>query len=116
MSRTKSIDSIYDVNLCEYTVYELVLQSILNFILKKKVTVAYRGGKMPVTELDFLKGNLPHEIHFYTDKFDSNSLFKTIDINENVNDLSTDLTENKKKILEEWVHQRWTVKEEFLKR
>ena len=45
-----------------------------------------------------------------------NSLFKKIDINENVNDLSQDVTENKKKILEDWIHQRWVVKEEFLNR
>ena len=62
-----------------------------------------------------MNGNLPNEIHFYTEKFDSNSLFKKIDINENVNDLSQDLSENKKKVLEEWVNQRWIKKEEFLK-
>ena len=38
------------------------------------VTIAYRGGKIPENESDFLFGNLPHEIHFYLDKFDSNLL------------------------------------------
>ena len=80
------------------------------------MTVAYRGGKIPERELDFLNGNLPDEIHFYTDKFESNSLFQRVDINENLNDMSEDLNENKKKILEEWVNQRWIIKEEFLKK
>ena len=63
-----------------------------------------------------MNGNLPNEIHFFTNKFDSNSLFTKMDINENISDMSKDLTENKRKVLEEWINERWTVKEEFLKR
>ena len=62
------------------------------------VTVGYRGGKMPENESDFLFGNLPHEIHFYVDKFDV-SLLKKSD----------------NKILENWLNDRWWKKELFLK-
>ncbi len=69
------------------------------------VTVGYRGGKIPENESDFLFGNLPNEIHFYVDKFDSNLLMETNDSNES----------SKNECLEKWLNERWLRKEAFLK-
>ena len=65
------------------------------------VTIAYRGGKIPENESDFLYGNLPDEIHFYLDKFDSNLLIK------GESPYAT--------LLENWINERWNIKENFLK-
>lgn len=69
------------------------------------VTIGYCGESIPETELKFLNGCLPEEIHFYIDKFDSNKI-----INEG-NDEDAN-----KVVLEKWIADRWNVKETFLKR
>ena len=58
------------------------------------VTIAYRGGTIPENESDFLFANLPHEIHFYSEKFDANRI-------------AADQPEH-------WLNERWSRKEKFL--
>jgi len=104
------------------------------------VTVAYHGGKVPESEFEFLKGNLPKEIHFYIDKFELNSVLKeeanndaeTIPYNHNSHSYQNnnhnhnhhhhnghangvDGNEKDGKILEKWLFKRWHEKEIFLK-
>lgn len=69
------------------------------------VTVAYRGEHLPVTELDFLSGKLPKEIHFYLD---------TIETNHIIQDPTATSSEEKDKCLEKWLMDRWALKEKFL--
>ena len=73
------------------------------------VTVAYRGGKMPENESDFLFGNLPDEIHFYVEKFNSN-----LKIEQKAKEINVDENTTKRK-LENWLIERWNKKEVFLK-
>lgn len=68
------------------------------------VTIGYCGETIPETELQFLNGSLPDEIHFYIDKFDSNQVVNG----------SGDEAANKE-MLEKWIADRWNVKETFLK-
>lgn len=69
------------------------------------VTVAYRGGKIPENETDFLNGNLPEEIHFYLDRFGCENILS----NKNPD-------EDDAKCIENWLNQRWKQKESFLQR
>ena len=64
------------------------------------VTVAYRGGEIPETELKFLNGSLPEEIHFYLDKYHLDEIFEPNQIDN--------------KTLENWLNERWKSKEYFL--
>ena len=86
MRRNKMIDAVHDV------------------------TVAYRGGQIPENEIDFLNGKLPDEIHFYVRKF---GLDEILDSNNNKAEGLIFLTDQ---TLEEWLKQRWRIKENFLKK
>ena len=72
------------------------------------VTVAYRGGFIPESEKDFITGKLPHEIHFYIERFDAKSL-----LNNNEDD-SEEGQVQRNKLLESWLNERWRKKEKFL--
>lgn len=74
------------------------------------ITIAYRGGIIPENEIDFLNGNLPHEIHFYIDKFDCDAILKNVDLSEDGDN------SKRNKALEDWLNERWTKKEAFLKK
>ncbi len=63
------------------------------------VTVAYKGGAIPQTELLFLQGNSPDEIHFYVDKFRVDEVLAGGDRTEAV-----------------WLTERWQKKEAVLNR
>jgi len=63
------------------------------------VTVAYKGGAIPQTELLFLKGNSPDEIHFYVDKFRIDEVLAGGEHSE-----------------AEWLNERWLLKEKVLTR
>lgn len=81
----------------------------------KDVTIAYNGGKIPVTELDFLNGNLPDEIHFYEDTFELKTILQASNC-DNDGSISHSQIEKQNKCLENWICQRWCLKEEFLKK
>jgi len=66
------------------------------------VTVAYKASKIPENELDFLKGHIPEEIHFFIDSFSSDD-FKINGLVE-------------KNLLEKWLNERWLEKELFLQK
>lgn len=67
------------------------------------VTVAYRNGEIPESELMFLNGALPDEIHFYLDTFHLSDIFKS----------EQQVDDNQE--LENWLNERWSHKERFLK-
>lgn len=75
------------------------------------VTVGYRSGKIPESELDFALGNLAREIHFYFDSFDSDKL---IDGNNNNQGIEDDGQEANARCLETWLKDRWRIKEDML--
>jgi len=71
------------------------------------VTIGYKGegNCIPQTELDFVSGTLPEEMHFYIDRFSID------DVTNSSKDESKD-----KEVLANWVNARWKHKEAFLKR
>lgn len=76
------------------------------------VTVGYKGeGKcIPQTELDFLMGTLPEEIHFYIDNFGLQEVLPV----ENSSD--SEDGSGRKEALASWLNIRWKRKESLLKR
>ena len=80
-------------------------QRMLNHI--DDVTVAYDGGVIPKTEVDLPLGNLPANIHFYMDTYDSEKLAGGGDGGE-------DGADARDKRLEAWLKDRWCVKEAML--
>lgn len=67
------------------------------------VTVGYTGD-YPFSELDFVSGKIPEEIHFYIDKFKLDEIIESSKSDEENNE-----------ILNKWLNKRWEVKEALLK-
>jgi lysocardiolipin and lysophospholipid acyltransferase len=74
------------------------------------VTVAYKGGHMPLNELDFVCGNLPHEIHFFVDSFECDKLLAA------ANERNDSTIESIDSCMEKWLKMRWYEKEMFLRK
>jgi lysocardiolipin and lysophospholipid acyltransferase len=83
---------------------EMARMDSLDFV--HDVTIAYDNNVIPANELDFVRGNLPHRIHFFIEEFQCKDI-----IPPNIEGGNKEI---EKKMLEDWLIERWRLKEEFL--